>query len=207
MALAQTLNGIRRELRTKGFLNDLKKQHFIPGVVYGQGRQPLPIALDERTLTRAFTHYGYRGLFSLELEGDQRPLMALVREVQRHPVNGAYTHVDLLAVSMTEKITSVVPIQVTGEEQVVERGGTLQWGAKEVEVTCLPGDLPDMVRCDVSELNIGDKITFEDLPVLPTVEKSGDPDTLVVIVLNADRGSADEPAEESVESQGESESE
>ena len=129
--------------------------------------------------------------------------MVLVREVQRHPINRVINHVDLLAVSMTEKITSNVPIQIIGEEEVVKQGAVLQVGAKEVEVTCLPADLPDVIRCDVSGLKIGDKITIADLEVLPTVEKGGDPETVVAVVLSAQRGSVDEPAEESEESQGE----
>jgi large subunit ribosomal protein L25 len=204
MAAAQTLKGTKRELRGKGYLNELRREQMIPSIVYGQGRQPLPIALEGRTLNRIFNQHGYSGLFNLELEGEA-PLMVLVREVQRHPINRVINHVDLLAVSMTEKITSNVPIQIIGEEEVVKQGAVLQTGVKEVEVTCLPADLPDVIRCDVSGLKIGDKITIADLEVLPTVEKGGDPETVVAVVLSAQRGSADEPAEESEESQGEAE--
>ncbi|MFY9323787.1 MAG: 50S ribosomal protein L25 [Syntrophomonadaceae bacterium] len=204
MAIAQTLKGIKRELRGKGYLNELRRGQMIPSVVYGQGREPLPIALEGRNLNRIFNQFGYSGLFNLELEGEA-PLMVLVREVQRHPVNREINHLDLLAVSMTEKITSNVPIQIIGEEEVVKQGAVLQVGVKEVEVTCLPADLPDVIRCDVSGLKIGDKITIADLEVLPTVEKGGDPETVVAVVLSAQRGSADEPAEESEESQGEAE--
>lgn len=204
MAIAQTLKGIKRELRGKGYLNELRRGQMIPSVVYGQGREPLPIALEGRNLNRIFNQFGYSGLFNLELEGEV-PLMVLVREVQRHPINRVINHVDLLAVSMTEKITSNVPIQIIGEEEVVKQGAVLQTGVKEVEVTCLPADLPDVIRCDVSGLKIGDKITIADLEVLPTVEKGGDPETVVAVVLSAQRGSADEPAEESEESQGEAE--
>jgi large subunit ribosomal protein L25 len=204
MAIAQTLKGIKRELRGKGYLNELRRGQMIPSVVYGQGREPLPIALEGRNLNRIFNQFGYSGLFNLELEGEA-PLMVLVREVQRHPINRVINHVDLLAVSMTEKITSNVPIQIIGEEEVVKQGAVLQTGVKEVEVTCLPADIPEVVRCDVSGLKIGDKITIADLEVLPTVEKGGDPETVVAVVLSAQRGSADEPAEESEESQGEAE--
>lgn len=207
MALAQTLSAFRRELRTKGYLNDLKRRQMVPAIVYGQEKQPLPIALEKRQLTRVFNHFGYRGLFSLELEGEKAPLMVLVREVQRHPVSGDFTHLDFLTVNMTEKITSVVPVQVAGEEEVLSRGFLLQLGAKEVEVTCLPGDLPDAIRCDVSALEVGEKITMGDLQVPPKVEVNDDKEVLVAIVLSPAKASADEPAEESVESQGESETE
>lgn len=204
MALAQTLNGVKRELRTKGYLKDLKRGQMIPAVVYGQGRQPLPIAVEGRTLNRVFSHYGYRGLFSLELQGE-KPFMVLVREVQRHPINHEVTHLDFLAVSMTEKITSTVPIQVSGEEEIQSRGGILQLGAKEAEVSCLPGDLPEAFRCDVAELEIGAKITLADLSIPATVELLGDPETVVAVILGANKATADEPSEENLESQGQAE--
>lgn len=205
MASAQTIKGTKRELKGKGYLNELRRGQMIPSVVYGQGRQPIPISLEGRTLNRIFNQSGYSGLFNLELEGEPRPLMVLVREVQRHPINREINHLDLLVVSMTEKITSNVPIQIVGEEEVIKQEAVLQVGAKEVEVSCLPGDLPDVVRCDVSKLQVGDKITIADLEVGPTVEKGGDPETVVAVVLSPSRASADEPAEESEESQGEAE--
>ena len=106
MALAQTLKGVKRELKGKGHLHELRRGQMIPSIVYGQGREPLPIALEGRNLNRIFSHHGYSGLFSLELEGEPRPILALVREVQRHPVNREINHLDFLEVSMTEKITS-----------------------------------------------------------------------------------------------------
>ncbi|HOB12227.1 MAG TPA: 50S ribosomal protein L25 [Syntrophomonadaceae bacterium] len=205
MALAQTLKGVKRELRSKGYLNELRRSQMIPGIVYGKDKQALSIAVDEKTVNRIFSHSGYGGLFSLELEGETQPVMALVREVQRHPVSRGIIHLDFLAVSMTEKITSLVPIQIVGEEEVVKQGGILQTGAKEVEVSCLPADLPEFIRCDVSKLQVGDKITIADLEVLPTVEKVSDPETVVALVLGSHRASADEPSEVSEESQGEAE--
>lgn len=205
MASAQTLKGVKRELRSKGYLNQLRRGQMIPGIVYGKGKEPFYITLEGKTVNRLFSHSGSGGLFSLEIEGEAQPVMALVREVQRHPVSRSITHLDFLAVSMTEKITSLVPIQVVGEEEVVKQGGILQLGAKEVEVSCLPADLPEAIRCDVSQLQVGEKITIADLEVLPTVEKVSDPDTVVAIALGSHRASADEPSEVSEESQGEAE--
>jgi len=205
MASAHTIKGVKRELKGKGYLNDLRRKQMIPGVLYAKGQEALPIAVEGRTLNRIISHSGSGGLFSLELEGESRPRTALVREVQRHPVSREISHLDFLVVSMTEKITSQVPIQIVGEEEVVKHGGILQLGAKELEVSCLAADLPEFIRCDVSHLRVGDKITVADLEVPPTVEKVSDPDSVVALVLGAHRASADEPAEVSEESQGEAE--
>ena len=204
MALAQTLKGVKRELKGKGHLHELRRGQMIPSIVYGQGREPLPIALEGRNLNRIFSHHGYSGLFSLELEGEPRPILALVREVQRHPVNREINHLDFLEVSMTEKITSNVPIHIIGEEEITKQGAILQAGAKELEVSCLPADLPDSVICDVSQLQIGEKITVADLAVEANVEKISDPDTVVAVILGASKSTDDETTEEE-EATGESE--
>jgi large subunit ribosomal protein L25 len=204
MALAQTLKGVKRELKGKGHLHELRRGQMIPSIVYGQGREPLPIALEGRNLNRIFSHHGYSGLFSLELEGEPRPILALVREVQRHPVNREINHLDFLEVSMTEKITSNVPIHIIGEEEITKQGAILQAGAKELEVSCLPADLPESVICDVSQLQIGEKITVADLAVEANVEKISDPDTVVAVILGASKSTDDETTEEE-EATGESE--
>ncbi|MGI6428394.1 MAG: 50S ribosomal protein L25 [Syntrophomonadaceae bacterium] len=204
MALAQTLKGVKRELKGKGHLHELRRGQMIPSIVYGQGREPLPIALEGRNLNRIFSHHGYSGLFSLELEGEPRPILALVREVQRHPVNREINHLDFLEVSMTEKITSSVPIHIIGEEEITKQGAILQAGAKELEVSCLPADLPESVICDVSQLQIGEKITVADLAVEANVEKISDPDTVVAVILGASKSTDDETTEEE-EATGESE--
>jgi large subunit ribosomal protein L25 len=204
MALAQTLKGVKRELKGKGHLHELRRGQMIPSIVYGQGREPLPIALEGRNLNRIFSHHGYSGLFSLELEGEPRPILALVREVQRHPVNREINHLDFLEVSMTEKITSNVPIHIVGEEEITKQGAILQAGAKELEVSCLPADLPDSVTVDVSQLQIGEKVTVADLVVGANVEKISDPDTVVAVILGASKSTDDETTEEE-EATGESE--
>ena len=204
MALAQTLKGVKRELKGKGHLHELRRGQMIPSIVYGQGREPLPIALEGRNLNRIFSHHGYSGLFSLELEGEPRPILALVREVQRHPVNREVNHLDFLEVSMTEKITSSVPIHIVGEEEITKQGAILQAGAKELEVSCLPADLPDSVTVDVSQLQIGEKVTVADLVVGANVEKISDPDTVVAVILGASKSTDDETTEEE-EATGESE--
>ena len=204
MALAQTLKGVKRELKGKGHLHELRRGQMIPSIVYGQGREPLPIALEGRNLNRIFSHHGYSGLFSLELEGEPRPILALVREVQRHPVNREINHLDFLEVSMTEKITSNVPIHIIGEEEITKQGAILQAGAKELEVSCLPADLPESVTVDVSQLQIGEKVTVADLAVGANVEKISDPDTVVAVILGASKSTDDETTEEE-EATGESE--
>lgn len=207
MAFAPTIEAKKRELRSKGYLREMRRMKWIPGVVYGKGSEPLPIFLPEHKLSRLFITHGSRGLFSIELEGEQTPLVALVREVQKNALSGNVLHVDFLTVRMDEKVTAMVGIHIIGEEEATKDGGILQMGAKEVEVSCLPQDLPEQFTCDVSSLQVGDKITVADLHLqLPAgVEILGDGESVVVSILAPGRGTDIE--EEAQEEQSEEEPE
>jgi hypothetical protein len=98
----------------------------------------------------------------------------------------------------------LVPIHIVGEEEITKQGAILQAGAKELEVSCLPADLPDSVTVDVSQLQIGEKVTVADLVVGANVEKISDPDTVVAVILGASKSTDDETTEEE-EATGESE--
>lgn len=197
MTFAPTIEAKKRDIRSKGYLNEMRRMQWIPGVIYGKGSEPMPIFLPEHKLSRLFITHGSRGLFSIDMDGEQAPLVALVREVQKNPLSGNVLHVDFLTVRMDEKITSMVGVYIIGEEEASKDGGILQMGAKEVEVSCLPQDLPDQFTCDVSGLQVGDKITVADLQVPPGVEILGDGESVVVTVLPPGRATtADEAVEE-----------
>ena len=131
MAAAQTLKGTKRELRGKGYLNELRRGQMIPSVVYGQGRQPLPIALEEEPLIVYSISMALVDCSAWNWKAKLVLSWFWSEKFQRHPVNREINHLDLLAVSMTEKITSTVPIQIIGEEEVVKQGAVLQVGAKK----------------------------------------------------------------------------
>jgi len=172
----------RRDRRTKGYLNQLKKQAMVPGVVYGNEMQALNIATEARQLGRIFQAHGTRALFALGIEGEHVPLMVVVREIQRHPVSGQMTHIDFLQVNMKEKMTGTVGIHLTGEEELLGKDVVLIAGIKEIEITCLPAALPETLVYDVAHLTAGDKVTVSDLKVPEGVEVLTDPAALVVSI-------------------------
>ncbi|NLT20921.1 MAG: 50S ribosomal protein L25 [Syntrophomonadaceae bacterium] len=192
MVLAQALTATRRELKTKGYLNELKRGGRIPGVIYGQAVEPFTISLDSKESQRIFNHHGYRGLFSLQIEGETKPRMVLIRDIQRQPISQQVTHIDFLLVNMKETITSLVAVQILGEEEVTKRGGVVQTGAKEVEVSCLPANIPESFVCDISNLEVGDKLVVADLVVDPEVEILTDPETMLAAVLAPSRAAVEE---------------
>jgi len=196
MANAVTITCQRRHKNTKGYLNDLKRRGFTPGIIYGKGMDNQAICIDSRQLSRVFQEHGSRGLFSLQVE-DGNPIMAVVRETQRNPLSGNIIHVDFWKVKMDEKINSTVGISIIGEEEVLKKGFVLQLGAKEIEISSLPADIPESVFCDVAALEIGDKITVGELVLPLGVELLSDPDSIVVTVLAPARAGTGTETEES----------
>lgn len=199
----QVLYGQKRDTGTKGQLKEIRRNQYVPGIVYGTGNI-IPVKLGARQLVKTFNLHGFRGVFTLQIEGEAKPYSVIIREIQRNPVNGQMTHLDFLTIDMTEKLHSNVPIYINGEETVNKNGNVIQLGAKEIEVECLPKDLPESINCDVSELEAGDRVTAGDLVLPPGVEMISEPETVIATVL-APRKTAGEDTGET--SQGESEQE
>ena len=182
MAQAEKISCQKRDIKTRGYLNELKRNGIVPGTVYGKGVDNQAVSINLKQLTRTFQVHGSRGLFSLEIGGDSG-LMVVVREIQRNPITGQITHVDFWKVRLDEKINSTVGVSLVGEEEIIKKGGILQAGAKEIEVSCLPQDIPETLVYDIAALEIGDKVTVADLQVPAEVEILTDLETLVATVL------------------------
>ncbi len=182
MAQAEKISCQKRDIKTRGYLNELKRNGIVPGTVYGKGVDNQAVSISLKQLTRTFQAHGSRGLFSLEIDGGSG-LMVIVREIQRHPITGQITHVDFWKVRLDEKINSTVGVSLVGEEEIIKKGGILQAGAKEIEVSCLPQDIPETLVYDIAALEIGDKVTVADLQVPAEVEILTDLETLVATVL------------------------
>ena len=191
MALAQTLICKKREIKNKGFLNQLRRSDGVPGVLYGKDKENIPILLTGKELNRIFKHTGSRGIFSLQIEGNTAPVMVMVREVQKDALSGEITHVDFLGVKMNEKVHSMVTVHMSGEEELIKKGGILQIVSREIPIACFPGDIPDTIVFDISELNIGDKITAADLPLPETIELLTEPETVLANILAPGKGSTE----------------
>lgn len=191
MAEAVRIECQPRELKTKGFLHQIKSKAMVPGVVYGRGMTPVHITAAAKQLDKVFEVHGRRALFSLAIPGEKVPLMVVVREIQRDPVSGQFVHIDFLQVNMTEKITSTIGIHFSGEDDLVSRNVVFAVRLKELEISCLPGNLPDTIVCDIANLEAGDKLTVADLSVPADIEVITDPATLIISVTAPVEGPAE----------------
>jgi large subunit ribosomal protein L25 len=200
MAQQVKLKAHKRTVTGRNAIKKIKHQGLVPGVIYGSRSQPVTLQVDARELTNVLAHASSEHvLVELEIvDGNQSTnRLALIQEVQHHPLKRELLHIDFQAVSATEKITSEVPIEAIGEALGVRTfGGLLEYSLRTLEVECFPQDLPDIVRLDVTNLNIGESLHVRDIPLPSGVESITDGDLTVVSVVASRVG---EEIEEAVE--------
>ncbi len=177
--MEQTELTAQRRTITGKKVKRLRQQGIIPAVLYGPGVESIPIQVEERALNRAMRRAGQR-LINLRIEGDPQPHRVLAREVQRDVITGRVLHVDFLEVSLTQKLTTRVPVVLVGEPDPVHRGlAVLLQGVDEVEISCLPEDLISSIEVDVSDLKLDQVIQVKDLRVPAGVEILTEPEEMV----------------------------
>jgi large subunit ribosomal protein L25 len=200
MAQQVKLKAQKRTVIGRNAIKKIKREGLVPGVVYGSQAEPMALQVEARELTSVLAHASSEHvLVELEIsDGSQSTnRLALIQEVQHHPLKRELLHVDFHAVSTTEKITSEVPIEAAGEPLGVRTfGGLLEYSLRSLEVECFPQDLPDIVRIDVTNLNIGESLHVRDIPLPSGVEALTDGDLTVVSVVASRVGEeVAEPAE------------
>jgi len=143
----------------------LKARGFIPAVIYGGNDKPLPLQVSARDVNAMMSQAsGENVLVELQIGDDGQSRTALVQEVQHSPVRGEIRHVDFHAISMDQMIQAEVPLEPVGTPVGVKTfGGLLEQSLRALAIECLPGDLPDRITVDVSQLNIGDAIHVRDI--------------------------------------------
>ena len=174
----------KREEVSKTANRTLRRQGFIPAVVYGLQEPPVPIAISPKVVARILaSEAGANSVLYLQREGTDIKRHAIIKEVQRHPVTGRLQHVDFLRVDMTHKIRVRVPIHLTGTAiGVKSESGMLDFVHREVEVECLPNLIPSHITVDVTELNLGQSIRFDQIPMDPNITIVGDAHQVVCAV-------------------------
>ena len=153
----------------------------IPGVVYGHGMEPIPVAVGARDLRAALTtESGLNALLSLKMGKDTH--LAIAKELQRHPVRQTVTHVDFQVVRRDEIVTAEVRIALVGESEAVHRAeGTIDQEMLSLQIKAKPGDVPAVLEVDVSAMEIGDSLRVSDVKLPEGVTTDADPEAPVVI--------------------------
>ncbi|MFZ5518253.1 MAG: 50S ribosomal protein L25 [Candidatus Zhuqueibacterota bacterium] len=176
----QLLNAEVRKLTGKEIAKKLRREGKVPGIFYSHNEESIPIIVDERELMKVLVSES--SLIDIQIE-KKKKRKAIIREVQTDPVKQNLVHVDVMGVNLKEKVTLAVPIRFVGEAVGVKtHGGILHQLMREIEVSCLPLDLPEHIEIDVSALNVGDLITVSAIH-LENVEILGEPDQAIVHVI------------------------
>jgi len=167
MATAIDTNLLEAQPRTAGNKNDarrVRRDGKIPAVVYGAGKDAVSVTVDPRHVMRILnSETGHNTIFDLTLDHDKTK--AMIVDWQFEPVKGKLLHVDLKRIAMDRKLTVMVPIELKGEPVgVKQQGGILEQMLREVEIECLPADIPSFIEVDVTELVFGKVLRVADLP-------------------------------------------
>jgi large subunit ribosomal protein L25 len=179
----QELTITRREGTGKSVVRKLRRAGAVPAILYG-GAKPHTISVDPRAVMKIIHgHEGSTQLLTLKFDGDSTSLMAIIRDMQFDPVSDALLHVDLQEVSADRAITVRVAVHPVGEAiGVKDTKGILNLVMHEVEVSCLPTNIPERIDADVTSLAIGDVLTVADLRPPEGVRITNDPGQAVATV-------------------------
>ena len=151
-----------REGTGKGAARKLRAAGRVPAVLYGAGLESTAVSVDSKDLFHVLhTGAGYNVLVDLKIDGTDH--LVIPRDVQRDHIHGRFIHLDLLAVRRDEKIKILVPVRIVGESVGVKAGGVVEHHLWEIELECLPQDVPEGVDADITELEIGMGLRVSDL--------------------------------------------
>jgi len=201
---------LKASLRTRtgdGPAHVLRGQGRVPAVLYGPKTQPVNLSVNTKELETVLKK-GAAGQLLLNLiveNGETFNRPAMIKEVQRRPLSRDFLHVDFYEIDMHRKIVVPIPVATTGKSKGVEAGGMLQIIRRELEVLCLPTQIPAAIEIDITDLGIGESIHVEEIPLSGDLEVPHDVNFTVVTVLSPKAAEGPEVVEGEEEEEEEAE--
>ena len=158
MSTTHTLKAEARKRTGSGVLNQMRREGYVPSVVYGGGVESQNVKVNEKAFRDLLAQSASENiLVNLEIEGGGTQ-SAFLKDVQHHPLTGRVLHIDFLAINQDTEITASIPVELTGEAVGVKAGGLLEQLLYSVEIVCLPKDLPEVIEAGVDNLEVGDNL-------------------------------------------------
>ena len=178
---------IKAQKRTPGGKNvnrRLRESGIIPAILYGPGKEPVVISVDPQIVQEILhSESGRNSIFTINVDGSAEN-NAMVKDYQLDPVLGDLIHVDFIQISMDRQLQLIVNIELVGEPKGVKvGGGIMDFVTRSIEVECLPTDIPESIKVDVSNLDINDYIRVNNIEVDPKVKILSDPEVVVVTII------------------------
>ncbi|MBK1699699.1 50S ribosomal protein L25/general stress protein Ctc [Thiococcus pfennigii] len=184
MSVSFDVIGLPRQDTGKGASRRLRRTGQVPAIVYGGHRDPEMISVSHSELLR---HLNNEAFYShiLDLQVGDAKTKVVLKDMQRHPAKPFILHVDFQRVSADEKIRMVVPLHFENEQQAkgVKLGGRVSHAITEIEISCLPKDLPEFIGIDMTEMDVGDILHISEIPLPPGVELAHAPDSDEPVVM------------------------
>jgi large subunit ribosomal protein L25 len=200
-----------RKNRGKGPARVLRRDGRMPAVLYGPDQVPMPLSINVKELENISKKYNLSQVpLNLVIEdGKSVTKKVMVKELQTHPVSMNYLHVDFYEIEMDRKIKVNVPVVAKGKSKGVELGGILQIVRRELEVLCLPAEIPKNIEIDITDLDVGDSVHLDEIPLEGEIEIPAAMNFTVLTILSpkveVEEVEEEEEIEEEAEVEGEEE--
>ena len=178
-----------RDKTGKSYVKKLKKRGYSPGVLYGPHlKKSLSLEIDTKELM-SFIHglSGEEKVITLQLTNQtkNKEREVIIKDIQSSLLKGEIQHVDFYEITRGEKITTLIPLLLVGEERVTKKGGVVERLIREIEIECFPKDIPPHIEVDLINLNVGDLIRTKDLNLPLKVKLITNPEEMVVSVVSS----------------------
>ena len=172
---------VKRELSSKkSFVKNIRNKDEIPGIYYSHdSKESIPFSVNKKIMYEAFK--AEVQVYQISVGSKDRDV--IIKSVQYHPITEQMLHIDLYGVKMDQEVTVKVPLEITGQAIGLTSGGVLNQVLTEIEVSCLPGNIPQNISIDITDLDLGDAIRLVQIPVSDDVTIVGDEDNLVVSII------------------------
>lgn len=196
MAKKTNLKAENRARTGSGLLKQMRREGWLPSVIYGRGTENQNLKVDAKTFSELLAHSTSENfVINLNIEGEGTRL-AFLQAVQHDPITGAALHADFRAIDEKTEITAHIPAHLNGEAPGVKAGGVIEQYVHAIEITCLPNDLPETIEIDVSGLALGDSLHLGDIKYPKGVRPTQGSDVVVVHIGRAGSGADLEAAAE-----------
>lgn len=191
----------KRIIGKKSDMTNLRANGLIPAVIYGEGKVGINISLEKISFMKAYRKsIGGMTFFEINVEGDE--ITTILKEKQVHPTSRDFMHIDFIELHKGQEITVNIPIKVIGDAAGVAEGGLLEVLHHDIEISCLPKDIPEEIVIDVTELGMGKAIHLIDLN-LPETFKTSLPDATTFVAVRTPKAADAEESEEEEEEEEE----
>ena len=191
------LQASSRKATGNGPARVLRRQGRIPAILYGPASESLKLSVGTHDMENIIKEGNVgRSIFNLFIDGGKEPKVAMIKELQTHPVDRDLIHIDFYAVDMARKVRVNVPVVTTGKAVGVEMGGMLQIIRRELEVFCLPNAIPQKVTIDISDLDVGQSIHVEDIQIGSDIEIPHEVNFTVLTILSQKKAEEEEEGAE-----------